>query len=123
VTTKELVWWWLSRKKIWRDNLLYRQIKDTDTVTHGILQKLNSHKTEIQDKILRRYVDKLPEGSHAAYSYVVFCKFTHLIFQKLPVQTTILFKRERQMIDYLNSLHGKINDRIQQLLDGAEDER
>jgi hypothetical protein len=124
----DAIWGKLWRQKVCVDNLIYRQIKDTDKTTRDILQRFDTCLTDVKDKKLRKYLrgergDKgIIEASHVAYSYGIFCRLTNKMFKNPPKQASSLFEVERKMIKSLRELHNMINQRIDELLEGAEDE-
>lgn len=112
----------LYDKKLHRNNLKLREIEDTDVVLNEIRTKMEGLNTFVKDRIVRTNVKGYPEAVHVVCSYEVFNRLIRKYFAEKPFVHQIHFKLSEKAITHLRDLQNNTNRRIDELLEGAEDE-
>ena len=70
-----------QREKIWKDNVLYRQVKESDKEFNLSLNKLKYYIPIITDKNLRKYIQNIIKTCHITYSAVIWFNLGDRIFK------------------------------------------
>jgi len=76
----------------------------------------------VTDKKLNRYLKGIHKAIIMAYSYIATNKFIKDILKEEPIVKRNRFKWNQGMTNTLKDQHNRINLRIDELLEGAEDE-
>jgi|GEM_PF-4627309 len=112
----------LYKRKVYQDNLIFRGIEDSDTILQQISLDIDKYNAHVKDRKVFTAAKGLRPASHIAYSYVVFNRLQRKYFDQMPFVFRFRYKTERKAIDRLRELQNETNQRIDELLEGAEDE-
>lgn len=122
IRPKEAYYWELyQREKIWKDNAVYRQVKQDDSVTNEALTKLNYYIPVLTDKKLRKYIQAIIKLSHMAYSLAIWLNFGDRLFEAKPKIKNVNLKRKESWLNFYHNMCSGASKRIDELLAGAED--
>ncbi len=108
--------------RIYVDNIVFRQVQDEDPKLFKLNQQIDSYGANVKDKKVKNYVKGFKIGSHMAYSYFIFNKLVTNNFDKTPLVIRFYLNQKRKMQDKFRRHQNNINLRIDELLEGAEDE-
>jgi hypothetical protein len=109
-------------KEVYKDNLVLRKIVDNDEELNEISIELGTLYAYVKDKKVRTYMKNFRKGLNVAYSYVVFNKLSINRFKSIPLKTKNEYEHKEKATQRVRDLQNQLNDRIKELIEGAEDE-
>lgn len=107
---------------IWYDNHMYKQIQEEDEKLQEVTQFVDSLSTNVRDKKVRNFVLGMPRACHHAYSYVIFAGLTRVEYKETPFVIRVYYWLGRRMQESFRRHQSKVNERIQELLEGEADD-
>jgi len=113
---------YLYDQEVYKDNLVLRDIEERDKKLNKLKTKMNGLNSFVKDIIVHTNVKGYPEATHIAYSYVVFNRLLRKFTDNKPFVHKFYFRRSEKAINRLRDLQNETNKRIDELLEGAEDE-
>lgn len=113
---------YLYQQGVYKDNLALQRIEDTDKILNDLKTKMSGLNSFVTDSIVRTNVKGYPKASHIAYSYVVFNRFLSMHIDAKPFVHRFYYEGNEKALNRLRDLQNGTNRRIDELLEGAEDE-
>jgi len=113
---------YLWAKNVLVSNLVLRKIIDNDKEFNDISINLDNLYSYVKDKGVRTFVKNIRRGLILAYSYVAFNRLSTNHFKGIPLKTKNEYEHARKAIERVRDLQNQLNERIKELLDGAQDE-
>ena len=104
------------------ENLVFREILEKNTELQNLKIRIDGLNSFVKDKRVRTNVKGYPEASYRAYSYIVYNRLQKEHYDDTPVVYKFRYKTIEKMTNRLRNLQNETNKRIDELLEGAEDE-
>jgi hypothetical protein len=104
------------------NNLIFSKVQDEDPELESIGLDIDQCASRVKDKRIRTFVKHLRSICHKTYSAWIYVRLLRQTFDTLPAAADVAFRRERKMLDELQKYQNNLSIRIDELLEGAEDE-
>ncbi len=118
---REAYYWELyQREKIWKDNAIYRQVKQGDDKTKALLNQIEYYIPIITDRKLRKYIQYVIKYSHMVYSLTIWFKFGNELFKPIPKISNLNLSRQESMLNLFHNVCSSAFKRIEMLSLGED---
>ena len=104
------------------ENLVFREVLEKDTELQNLRTTIDGLGTFAKDKRIRMNIKGYPEASYKAYSYIIYNRLQKEHYDDTSMVYKFRYRTIEKMTNRLRDLQNETNKRIDELLEGAEDE-